>query len=249
MKAVRLAALVLIAGLLAASAQAQVVQRKNNSSLSTISSLATGNLDTNPTVGHLIAVPVQVQGTTVSSVTDTLGNTYVDSPCSPYVNTGGSLSNSQSIFYTVNASTGTNSVTAHFAGSSTYSTVTAYELSGIDQMSPLITDDCDSNGAGTSIETPTLSLSGDTALIVAIFESDDLGDVSGTPTPFTGYTFSKADGSAGYIWDGYHTAVVSDEQAGATVANSSVWGIVAAAFRVSTAAGRGCGLLLCGVGN
>lgn len=251
MRSVRTAALALIVGLVAASAGAQtVVQCKNNFSTGSVSSLATGNFVSPPASGHLIGTLIQVQGTTISAVTDTLSDSYTATPQSLFTNSGGS--NRQAIYYAITGSSGTNSVTATLAGTSTYTTITACEISGVDTMSPFI-DDASGSQIGTSITTDdVLALGGETSIILAIFESNDAGANSSTPTPFSGYTFSKADGTAGYVWTGYHAGISSNEVAGATTGGSDLYGILAAAFRAGSAppaTGGGCGLLLCGVGN
>lgn len=240
-----LASLLLI---LPVSADAAIVQCKNNFSTGSVGSLATGNFSSTPAVGSAIVTTIQIQGTTITSVADTVSNSYTATPQSLFTNSGGT--NRQAIYYAVNGTASANSVTVTLAGTSTYTTITACELSGMNTGS-LFLDDASGSQIGTSITTDdTLSLGGSTATIIAIFESNDAGGAMTTPTPFTGYTFTKADGTAGYIWSGYHTGVTVDESSGATSGGSDLYGILAAAFKESAAAvGGGCGLLLCGVGN
>lgn len=211
------------------------VQRKNASATAG-SSLATGNFGTNPVAGNMIEVVIQVQNVTfpitVTSVTDTLGNTYVATPGSPMQQATGGGVNWQFIFYAKNISGGSaNSVTANFDQTSSYTTITAKEVSGADTTNPFVTESEASN-TGTSISTGTLSLTGLSCFITEIFESDGAGATSTTPTPFTGYTQFMAD-AIGYLWDGYHITS-TDEVAGATCPTSAGWSIIAAAFKAAS---------------
>lgn len=212
--------------------------RKNNNSTSTITSLATPSWGSNTTAGNAIVVVIQVQKQDGSSgnpqpVITSLSNgadTFVATAGSP-VSTPDAVSY-QSIWYAKNIAGGsTTGITANFDHNSSYTTITAFEVSGLDTSSPFVTE-AEANGTGTSITTASLSLS---SLNCAIFGIYACGGP--TPTPFTSYTQTAAD-AAGYIYDAYHLNIASDEAAGATQ-SSAAFSIIAAAFKEAGGGGGG----------
>jgi hypothetical protein len=221
-----------------------VIQRKNNSSSGTVGSLATGNFASSPTAGNLIAVLIQFQTTTITSVTDTLGNTYTPTASSPL--TDASAPNKQAIYYAKNClGGGANSVTVTFAGTSSYTTITAYESSGADTAAPFVTDATGTASASgdNEIDSATLSLTGLNCIVFEVFESDSTGNANLTPTPYASYTQAQADASK-YVWDGYRLNVTADHAAGATATTALAFGIIAAAFKEAGAPSGGDLLLL-----
>lgn len=197
------------------------------------------------TTGNTLAALMQFQGPTISSVTDTAGNTYTATTSSPFTNVGGT--NRQAIWYAKNITgNASNQVTATFAASYAYLTITVYEFSGCDTVAPFIADSTGTSASGTAIATGTLTLS-TSSVIVAIYESDaGPGSTGGT-----GYTKNTADDN-GFISDEYHITSTS-EAASATGAGSAGWGILGAAFVSSggpppAAAPAPCVLRLLGVG-
>jgi hypothetical protein len=224
-----------------AHAATAVVQRKNNSAGSA-SSLATGNFSTSPAVNSLIVVLIQGQGVGVTSVTDTIGNTYHATTSTTFA--PGVTSNQHSIYYATNTTASTDSVTVTYAGTSTYSSITAYEVSGAATASPFV-DDSTGEMIATTIATSNVNVSAQNVIIFTIFESNYAGANAETPTPFTGYTLAKSD-TLGYVWDGYHNGVTGAEPAGATVSGADGADIIAAAFKVASASAGQSKLLLLG---
>lgn len=237
---------VLVMGLLYADpseAALSVVQRVNANSASSISSLSSGNLSPAPVVGHLLVVLV-VAHQQVSSITDTIGNTFTEVPSSPL--TFGI--NYISIHYAVNVSNSTDAVTASFGTNSDYTTITVFEVSGNDTSSPFVDDDAATQiGADATITTGTLSLSGNTSIIFGSIVSLATGNGAGI-TGFTGYTVTQSDSGTPYVWDEYHVPVSSNEAAGATTDFGDDWAIIAAAFKEGTSSSsQGSKFLLIGV--
>ncbi len=180
------------------------------------------------TSGNLLVVTgfYQLAGGTIVTIADAV-NTYVQTTNSPF--THNSAANHSFCAYAKNVTGGVLTVTVTFSGSSTYSSITIYEISGASLTAPFIIDATGTAASGTSMATGTLALSGATCIIVADYESDASGSGSTTPTPFSGYTQTKTDG-LGYTWSSYHNPVSSDEVAGATASGSGIWGILGAAF-------------------
>lgn len=216
-----------------------VVQRVNNPAASTGSSLVTPTFGSNPVAGNLIAVAIQRQqsgvAVAINSVQDTLGNNYVLSPMGHFDNHPGGIStrNIQSWYYAKNiAGGGPNAVTVSFASNVSYSTITAFEIAGADKVDPYLTGGSDTAGSGTTFSTGSLSISLE-AIVLAIFESDQAGNTSTTPTPFSGFTQNQAD-ALKYIWDTYRI-VSADVAAGATIGAAHKFGILGVAFKAAVA--------------
>jgi hypothetical protein len=147
-------------------------------------------------------------------------DTFTATPGSP-VATGDARSY-QSIWYAKNIAGGsTTAVTASFSDPSNYTTITAFEVSGLDTTSPFVTE-AEANGTSTSITTASLSLG---SLNCAIFGIYACGGP--TPTPFTGYTqtaadffrttYSSVDGVGGFLTGDYRLGVLSSHLFGAAL--------------------------------
>src|SRR4051812_41537529 len=108
-----------------AEAALTMAQRKAAASTSATATLASGNFSINPGVGSLL-VAVIIGHDTVSSVTDTIGNTYTATTNFNVAYTN----NWASIYYAVNTTSATDAITVHFTTSSDYSVITAFEVTG-----------------------------------------------------------------------------------------------------------------------
>lgn len=216
--------------LCAAHASAQTVIQCKSASDPFVShaSMSTGNMLSDPVTGHVLIFLAQNRDT-ISSVTDTIGNTYTATPNSHFPFNVNELS----IYYAVNGSTATNAVTATFATTSSYTSVTVCEVSGIDIVSTFVDDDAETDTTNT-VTTGSLLPGGNTVGILFIAVSIDLGNNQFDLTPFSGYTVTFIDTSQ-YVWIGYHMGVTVAEVAGGTTPNSDDWGILGAAFKASVA--------------
>ncbi|HKT69833.1 MAG TPA: IPT/TIG domain-containing protein, partial [Terriglobales bacterium] len=131
------------------------------------------------TAGNLNIVVVGWNDTTssVSSVTDTLGNTYI--PAIPTARASGAQ---QTIYYAKNIKAGSNTVTVNFSQAASYPDVRVLEYSGASTTSPI---DQVSPGFGSST-TASCGPVTTTAANELIFAADTIA--TGTPGPGSGFT-------------------------------------------------------------
>ena len=154
------------------------IQEKDNQATSGNTSRAAFSSKT--TAGNLFAVYLIWDNTGTASVSDSLGNTYA-SAVAPIRWSNGQYSTQ--IFYTINRTSGTNTVTATFATSiRQFGIIYAHEYSGISQTAPL---DVTAAAAGTSgsLNSGSANTTNATDLVFA-------GGVSANyvTSPGTGYT-------------------------------------------------------------
>jgi len=83
----------------------------------------------------LIVLPGMPDGTTVTSVTDNIGNSWVQVPNAYSTSAGDGFA--VDIWYCANCAGGVTTVTAHFPASASFAGLIAYEVSGITTTSPL----------------------------------------------------------------------------------------------------------------
>jgi hypothetical protein len=178
--------------------------------------------------GNLLALVLQSQlaGASVSSVTNTAGDTWHATTHTPQAGTGQNL---QLIYY-VNSTLGNASdvVTLVMSGSTNYTTITCYEFSGCDATAPYVADSGASAGSGTAINSGVITLAG-SSVIVATYETDG---ASSTPGP--GYTQTTTDTNS-VVYDAYHMTATSE--AATATAGAGAWVILAAAFKVAGSGG------------
>jgi hypothetical protein len=201
------------------------VSRVAASSSAAVNSIATGTQA--HAAGSLLVAIVRVQNFfTAPPVTNTAGDTW-----STAVDSYGVGANQQSILYTITAGHASDIVTATFsAGPYAYASITVYEFSSPD-ATPLL--DADVDGAtGTAMSTPSLTVGGVSAVIIAGgFHS------SGTVTAGTGYTlvnWNYTGDSNNYLGDEYHE-VSANEAPSMTGGSSAAWEMVSAAFKLTPA--------------
>lgn len=148
--------------------------------LDTLAVPFTGNVSANNLL--VACVYLTPETLTVSSITDTLGNSW--SPATTVVHLGGSCNTAQQIWYAVAASSGACTVSLHQAGSDSLSqyAMRLFEFSGTDAISPL---DAGAQGSGAPIANVSISPSQGSSLIVA---QGAMGGSGAAFTPAAGYT-------------------------------------------------------------
>lgn len=208
--------------LLSAFASAQTFIQANSATAATGSSSVIGY--TNPqTAGNLNVVAVMWGDTTstVTSVTDSLGNTYVRA-IGPTTTTA----LTSSIYYAKNIAAGSNIVTVAFNTTATAPNVNVLEYSGLDRTAPL---DVTAGAVGTG----TLANSG-SATTTAAAEL-----IVGVGNPSTGFTAagsgftSRIINSFGGITEDRVVASAGSNSATATLTSGN-WTMQMATFKVST---------------
>jgi len=108
------------------------VQSNGNFSSSSVSTLS-ATFSSNVTAGNLLVIAIGFVGasTTVSSVTDTLGNTY-SRAVGPTIDTN--VNYTIYTYYTTSSSTGSNTVTVNSSASGTFFRVLVHEYSGVNTL-------------------------------------------------------------------------------------------------------------------
>lgn len=144
-----------------------------NSGGSTSIALPSGN----HTAGNLLVVLLSGwNAETVSSVTDTAGNTYYwTGQRSPYTNTDSGFTE---IWYAYNITGGaSNVVTVNYSGTVTYREVTVYQYSGIDTSDPYDVGNTGGGGSssGTSQSTGSANTTQADEVIAAVYAEYDAG--------------------------------------------------------------------------
>jgi hypothetical protein len=179
--------------------------------------------------GSLLVVLVDSRTTTVTSVTDSASNTYVQAGTTftSYTN------NNLSCWYAKNATANAGTVTVNYNAAISYNNIAIYEITGADTSGPLDTTKTGNGNSGT-IASGSFTISGN-EIIVAKFGNDNFATVTGN----TGYTVNQygvtGDANA-YFGDMYHITS-SSEAAGGTFSPSTFWGIFAASFKEASGGG------------
>lgn len=182
------------------------------------------------TTGDVLLCGIEGQSNTISSVTDTAGNTYL-AAVSDYVFSNNRLSIWYAYNITGNAS---NVTTVTYSSAQTYESVACYEFSGFGASDPL-DGTATNNGSGTSVTSGSVSVTGSEDVIFAFGVTNAAGWVAGTGYSLTDYNVSGD--ATKYFAHEYHI-VTASEAATATV-TSAGWAIVAAAFKGTGGGGGG----------
>lgn len=143
----------------------------------------------NVAAGDGIIVGVKCEGsTTISSVTDTAGNTYTGLPDATYTTDGHCR-----MFYCANASANAaNVVQGNFSVGIAYRGITVWQVRGHDSGAGFLVDSDQQTGSGTATITSPAINAGDAAFFF-------LGDYAGTTaTPGSGWTEDADDSAAAY---------------------------------------------------
>lgn len=210
---------------------AAVVQHSSGGSTSA-SSIATGA--TSSTTGNLICVFVRRDPSgTITSVTDTAGNTYTsvveNTTGNPYLK----------CFYAKNITgNASNVVTAAFSGTIGYVWIHAIEVSGLDTSAPLdVYDDKDGTGT-TSLVTDAITTASAGIILAAASQSGITDYTAGSSFTLT----NGGIGSGGIHYGGAEYYItsgsVSSFTPGITSGITSHYVMIAAAFKDAAAAGN-----------
>ncbi|HTJ24078.1 MAG TPA: hypothetical protein VL383_16885, partial [Gemmatimonadaceae bacterium] len=163
------------------------------------------------TAGNLIVVGFDYAGTTVDSVTDSRGNTYVQAG-SEVTSPGGATAR---LYYAKNIAGGTDTITVSLADSTSSLEVYAAEYTGVDPTSPL-DGSAQAAGSSSSVSSGALTTTSDNDVLVAFC----VGDTSCNPG--AGFTSRET----------LHSNLLEDETTGAagsytaTATAGSGWAIV-----------------------
>lgn len=165
---------------------------------------------------------------TITSITDTAGNTYTQ--IGSAFDIGNNSLNCLYQWYAKNTIANASDVlTINYSNANgSYFTMVTYQFSGVDTVNPLVTSGTGSIGnVGATVSTPTLTLTG-SSVIVAGTEMD------GQPiTAGSGYTLTRVtDGFGGYTADEYQfTSTSQTASAVQFTGGGGAAGIVAAVFQ------------------
>jgi hypothetical protein len=141
------------------------------------------------TAGNTLIVSTRsTSGATVTSMTDTAGNTFMRIAREPYT-TGGSMIEMWAAYDTLGHAT--NQVTVTYSASNSNRAVNHVQFSGLAEVSALEAV-ADIEGVVTSLTTPTMWTTVADGVIVSFAQIDDTGR---TWTPDTGYTSGAQDAS------------------------------------------------------
>lgn len=214
---------------------AVVTSAGGESGSSSVSSQATSAFSA--TTGNLVCVMIRYdESLSVSSVTDTAGNTYTQAGT-----TADSGAGKLDIWYAKNiAGNASNVVTANLSGSAAFCVVRAVQYSGLDTSSPLDVTAKGTVASGTTVSTsPAKSTSQADEVVVACGQASTLTGAWTALTP-TGYTDEGQDSN--------HIAIYAD-QIYSSIQSSVTWtytntdgtvakAIVVASFKAASAGGK-----------
>lgn len=167
---------------------------------------------------------------TVSSVTNTAGDTWTQIPAnSPYTpNPGHSVSHA--IYYVPSTIGAVNDVITVVMSGAVLLALGVTEVSGQNVAAFYKTSNV-GTGSSTAIATASLTLTGNAIIVATMFTN------GGPASAGSGYTLANEDGGANLGFDEYHITGTS-EAATATATSSAYFSILAAAFSEADAARR-----------
>jgi len=172
------------------------IQEADNGSGTTSSS--TSVTITSSTFGSLLVVAVyKNNGTTISSITDNIGNTYTQVPGAHAV--GSPAPDTTDIWYSANSLSGVTSVTVNF-GSTCFNVPYILEYSGVATTSPIdVAGNISAGSTGGGNPTgPSLTTTQDGDLIIALCSAHGIG-IGGVNSPFTLRSNTDGEAVADYI--------------------------------------------------
>jgi outer membrane protein assembly factor BamB len=173
---------------------------------------------------NAIAIGFDDSTSTITSVTDSAGNTY--QLAAPLTRGTGM---SQAIYYAKNiksAAAGANTVTVQFAGAVPFADVRVAEYSGLDTSNPLDTT-ASASGSGTTVSSGNLTTTAATEVIFGAGYTSSLFD-TGT-NGFTSRIITPTDGD---IAGDEFVSTAGTYAATAHLGSTGTWVMQAAAFRV-----------------
>lgn len=201
----------------------QATSAHNDGSAASISAPAIST-----TTGNLIVVAVRSNaGISVTSVTDTAGNTYtlIDTQIAPIYNSPLTMFYAKNI--TGNAS---NVVTANFSGSVNYRGISVQEISGADTTNPF---DVSAKGSanGPDVTTGSFTTTVADTIVVCGMTPEAVGE---SYTPGSGYTIPSG-ATSDYTTSQYQifSSIQSSATASCSTGNTNGKAIIAAAFKMA----------------
>lgn len=202
----------------------------------TISAPAFSNALTNPSIITVFCLYLTTDTPGSPPVTDTAGNTYVDSGAGK-VQYNASPANAFSIFYAINIhTTASNIVTCHGTATNTTHMIRATEFAGgttgsaLDGVVRIATQTQGSGGANVLVS-PTVTTSQNGDLILGFFEPYDVALSAGTsPNSFTNAIPSFAHGITEYF---VQTSAGAIAPTAGYTSGTNHWGAISLAFSVN----------------
>jgi hypothetical protein len=178
------------------------VQKKDSGAISgTGTTIATGNMTSNPTAGNCIIAAVGYTGSDPATLTvaDTLGNTYTEATAARQL--VGAIGAGLRVFYALNVSGGSaNSVTATYANTQSGRGIVAAEYSGIATSSAFLNANTRSQiGVGGTTDAITTNAANATSQPTLAFALGVSFAVEQQLTAGTGYTTHGTAISGGYV--------------------------------------------------
>jgi hypothetical protein len=179
------------------------------------------------TTGNLIVVAITQFQNALTSISDNLGNTYIEATASRHAN---SSSDYVQLYYAKNISGGAATITINFAGT-TDSNIGVYEYSGLNSTSPL--DQVTSGtGSGSSPNGGVLYTTLDNELYFVV-GVDDYG-LNNAPTPGSGYTLEHHQDDSTNHERFYTQDKITNQgsiNTNLTIGTGSNWAIIGASFK------------------
>lgn len=173
----------------------------------------------NTAAGNTLIVPVGAATTTVSSVTDTQGNTFTSA-----VANGGT-----SVWYAKNITGGADTITAHFSGSETFATLYAQEYAGLDTSAPL-DKTANATGTGTAMSSGATSATATANELVVGFGTC----AAACSAPGSGFTSRGTAG--GNMSEDKTVSATGAQTCTETQSVSGGWAMVCATFKAGSGA-------------
>lgn len=175
------------------------------------------------TAGNLNVVVIGFSGitSTISSVTDTLGNSYQVAAAMTRSST-----ESQVVYYAKNITAGSNTVTVNFNASTSFPDIRIAEYSGLDQLSPLTAN---ISATGTSAAASSGSLATSPTLCLLVGAATTSGSFTAPGTSFS----ERVITSDSNILEDRLVTPAGSYAATATLASSSSWVAQGVAFKAA----------------
>jgi len=168
--------------------------------------------------------------TSVSSVTDTQGNTYAPITSSPW--TGGCGTRVERLYYAKNIVGGADTITVTLSGS-VYMELRAYDYSGLDTSSPLDVSATPQTGSSTSATSGSLSTTNASDLLFGYFHYWS----AVTATPGAGFTARTLPGDGGPVAEDESVASTGPYSSTMSFSGSTAYVAFFVAFKAAASGG------------
>jgi hypothetical protein len=199
-------------------------------------------LPNNPTTNNLVVVAIEANSSVTGiAVADTNGNAYTATTASLFTASGRKLG----IYYLVAPANAIKTITVTITTPTAFTTGWAAEFSGTATAAPFERDATASfGGAGTTINTPSITTTNNGDLLVAI--AAGYVALTGVTAPWTAISTQAGDNG----WSEYYVQSSAGAQAvGFTMGSSSNWDAMSAAFKAAPPATTTARASLVGVGK